>query len=287
MLNILVTGASGFVGKRWLEYNKEQFHITTISLKNDEWKSKDFSQIDAVVYLAGKAHEMFKIDDQIYMDINYELTKVFFEKIKKDGVQQFVYISSTKVYGDGDYTYLNETSPCNPTDAYGKSKLMAETFLIQQKKLSVAIVRPPLIYGAGVKGNMQKIMELCNSNKPLPFGNITNKRSMVYVDNLIELINTILQKKATGIFVAGDAAPLSTTTLVTEIRNALGKKRNLFSIPNPLRSIIKKIKPALYVRLFGNFYVDNQQTNNALQLQPKYSSSYGIQQMVKAFLNNK
>jgi nucleoside-diphosphate-sugar epimerase len=287
MLKILVTGASGFVGKRLVAYNKEIFTIETISLQNDHWKTKDFSDFDAVVHLAGKAHEMSKIEDHIYFDVNYALTKSFFEKITADGVSHFVYISSTKVYGDDVQQELKENSDCHPNDAYGESKWKAEQFLLQQTVATVAIVRPPLVYGPNVKGNMLKIMELCNSNKPLPFASIANKRSMVYVDNLIELINTILQKKAKGIFVAGDLAPISTTTLVTLIRNALGKKVNIFSIPQPLRTIIKRIKPSLYIRLFGSFYINNKQTNEQLNFIPKYTTQYGVEQMVNAFLNNK
>jgi nucleoside-diphosphate-sugar epimerase len=287
MRNVLVTGANGFVGKRFLTYNNHNFIIQTISLRNNDWQQQDFSHIDAVVHLAGKAHEMQKIDDQIYYDVNVQLTQNLFEKLTKDGVKHFVYISSTKVYGDDIQTVLNENSTCTPTDAYGKSKLAAEQFLLAQKNCTISIVRPPLIYGAGVKGNMHKIMELCNSNKPLPFAAIDNKRSMVYVDNLVELINTIITKKEKGIFVAGDATPLSTTELVTYMRKALGKKRNLFSIPLFMRAILKKIKPALYIRLFGSFYVNNEATNRQLQFQPTYTAEHGIQQMVNDFLKNK
>jgi nucleoside-diphosphate-sugar epimerase len=286
MLNIIVTGASGFVGKRFLEYNKNNFEILSVSLRNNEWQQQSFAGYDAVVYLAGKAHEMQKIDDQIYFDINYNLTKSFFEKIKEQGVKHFIYISSTKVYGDGEYDYLNEISSCNPTDAYGKSKLQAEQYLLQQKNITVSIVRPPLIYGAGVKGNMFKIMHLCNGNKPLPFGNINNKRSLVFVDNLIALINTIINQKKPGIFIAGDASAASTTSLVTTIKNALGKKSNLFAIPVFLRSVIKKIKPALYIRLFGSFYVDNKTTNEILHFTPPFTMQQGIQQMVNDFKQN-
>ncbi len=284
-MKIIVTGASGFVGKRLLEYNKNSFEILTISLRNNDWQQQTFAGYDAVVHLAGKAHEMQKIDDQIYFDINYNLTKAFFEKIKADGVKHFVYISSTKVYGDGTYDYLNEQSQCNPTDAYGKSKLQAEQYLLQQNNVIVSVVRPPLIYGVGVKGNMLKLMHLCNSKKPLPFANINNKRSMVFVDNLIALINTILLQKKTGLFVAGDATVASTTTLVSLIKSALGKKNNLFAIPSFLRSIIKKTKPALFIRLFGSFYVDNKTTNSVLEFTPPYTMEQGIQQMVKDFKN--
>ncbi len=285
-MKILVTGASGFVGKIFVEYNKNNFDISTISLKKEDWQQANFSSFDAVVHLAGKAHEMTKIDDQIYFEVNYELTKKLFEKIKQDTVPHFIYISSTKVYGDGEYEYLNEQSKCNPSDAYGKSKLKAEQYLLEQKKTIVSIIRPPLIYGSGVKGNMQKIMELCNSNTPLPFGNINNKRSMVYVGNLIELINTVILQKKGGLFIAGDASAASTTILVKTIKNALGKKNNLFAIPNFLQSIIKKLKPALYVRLFGSFYVDNTKTNTILNFTPPFTMQQGIQQMVSNYKIN-
>jgi nucleoside-diphosphate-sugar epimerase len=213
------------------------------------------------------------------------LTRKLFVKCKQDGVQQFIYVSSTKVYGDDIQTELDENSPCNPIDAYGKSKLMAEQFLLSQKDCNVAIVRPPLIYGSGVKGNMKKIMELCNSSKPLPFDKINNKRSMVFVDNLIELINTIILQKSKGIFIAGDKAPISTTFLVKEIKSNLNKKNNTFAIPFFFRSILKKAKPNLYIRLFGDFEVSNKNTNKKLNFIPKYETSYGIKQMVKGFKN--
>jgi nucleoside-diphosphate-sugar epimerase len=282
-VKVIVTGASGFVGKRFVDINTKNFEILTVSLRNNDWQQQTFDGYDTVVHLAGKAHEMQKIDDQIYFDVNYNLTKQFFEKIKKDGVTHFIYISSTKVYGDGSYEYLNEESDCNPTDAYGKSKLQAEQFLLQQTGVIVTIIRPPLIYGAGVKGNMHKIMELCSSNKRLPFANINNKRSMVFVDNFVALINTIISQKKAGVFIAGDAGAVSTSTLVIAIKNALHKKNNLFAIPSFLRNIIKKLKPALYIRLFGNFNVDNTNTNKILHFQPPYTLLQGVQQMVNDF----
>jgi UDP-glucose 4-epimerase len=283
-MNVLITGSGGFVGKRLLATKLPEINFTVVSLRKEDWKQQDFSLMDAVVHLAGKAHEMKPVADKVYFDVNYELTKSFFEKVAKDGIQHFIYISSTKVYGDGEYDNLHEQSACNPSDAYGKSKWMAEQFLIQQNHPVVSIIRPPLIYGPGVKGNMKKIMELCNSNKLLPFANIHNKRSVVFVDNLIDLIETVLRLQKPGVFVAGDIQPVSTTALVATIRKAMHKKRNLFSIPFFLRGVIKKAKPALYTRLFGSFYVSNKVTNQQLNFTPKHSTENGIAAMVKTFL---
>ena len=282
-MNILVTGANGFVGKHFITIANQQFNCTAISLQNNNWQTQTFNGIDTVLHLAGKAHQMEPIDDQIYFDINYTLTKLLFEKCVADGVKHFIYISSTKVYGDDILTELNEQSPCNPTDAYGKSKLAAEQYLLQQKSMVVTIVRPPLIYGAGVKGNLLKIMQLCNSNKPLPFGNINNQRSMVGIHNLVAMLSAIILLQKPGIFVPCDAAPISTTTLVSCIRKALQRKPNIFSIPIFMRSIIKKLRPALYTRLFGSFYINNTYTNHTLQFVPPYTTEQGITIMVNAF----
>jgi UDP-glucose 4-epimerase len=274
-MKVLVTGASGFVGKHLLATNTENFEITTLSLQQDNWMDTSFEGLDAIVHLAGKAHQMTPIANDIYFKVNFELTKALAEKAQREGVKQFIYISSTKVYGDGNYDDLNENSPCLPTDAYGQSKLKAEFFL-QTLPLPVAIVRPPLVYGKGVKGNMQKIITLCKKRSYLPFGNINNKRSMVYVGNLIALINHILLQSATGIFVAGDNKVVSTTELVKTIASTLNKKINLIAIPNIFRVLLRKFKPDLYTRLFGNFVVDNSITNKQLNFQPPYSFEQGI-----------
>jgi UDP-glucose 4-epimerase len=284
MKQVLVSGAGGFVGKRFLELSSTVDNVETVSLQDPNWKQKNFSHIDAVVHLAGKAHDMSKIDDRVYFDINYELTKQFFEKLSRDGVRHFIYISSTKVYGEGAGIPLNEQSVCKPEDAYGKSKLAAENFLLEQKNMIISIIRPPLVYGDGVKGNLEKLLRLCNSNRYLPFAGIRNKRSMVFIDNLVGLIQAVINQEKNGIFVAGDPLPVSTTELVSLIRQGLGRKKRLFSIPGLFRLILKKIKPALFTRLFGNFYIENLQTKKMLNFTPPYSAAFGIVEMAKSFI---
>ncbi len=280
-MNVLVTGATGFVGKHYMAYPYNGHTYTTIDLRNTNWATANYTNYDAVVHLAGKAHDMACIDEAKYFEINTELTKQLYYKVKADGVKHFIYISSTKVYGNGSYNYFNEQSPCNPTDAYGKSKLQAEQFLLAQQGIAVAIIRPPLVYGNGVKGNMEKLITLCNTKSWLPFGGIHNARSMVYVGNLVALINVIITQKAAGIFVAGDGAAVSTTQLITTIAHHVHPKIKLITIPLILRSIIKIVKPNLYIRLFGSFNVDNAYTLNHLNHKPPFTFNQGIGFTVK------
>ncbi len=283
MKRIAVTGAGGFVGKRFVEYNESRFEIIPFSLREKNISEINLSGIEAIVHLAGKAHQMEPIADKIYFDVNYELTKRFAEKAKREGIGHFIYISSTKVYGDEVHETLDENSPCTPNDAYGASKLKAEEFLlsVQSEKFKTAIIRPPLVYGPGVKGNMIKLLQLASKKIPLPLGNTRNARSMVFIDNLIELINTVIEQKAAGVFIAGDREPIATDKLILIMRKYLGVNSGLLSVPFMLRKLVKKIKPALYVRLFGSFVVNNGNTNRSLNFVPPYTIEHGLEQMVK------
>jgi len=288
MKTIAVTGGSGFVGKRLLECDRDTFRLQTIDLRNTSIASIDITSADAIIHLAGKAHQMEPIDDKVYFDINYELTKQLADKAKKSGVKQFVFVSTVKVYGDELPGILDETSACTPTDAYGRSKLKAEQYLqsIETDSFKIAIIRPPLVYGPGVKGNMIRLLRLAAKNIPLPFGKSRNARSMVFVDNLVALINAIILKEAAGIFIAGDRAPLPTDKLLQLIRTHLGNNKGLISVPGVCRNLIKHLKPGLYLRLFGSYVIDNSSTNQKLDFTPPFSTDYGVEQMVKWFKEN-
>ena len=282
MQKVAVTGITGFVGKRFAAYNHKTFDIIPLSLRETVIEQIDLRGITTVVHLAGKAHQMQPIDDQVYYDVNYGLTRLLAEKAKLQGVRQFVYISSTKVYGDNVKETLNEQSPCLPTDAYGASKLKAEQYLqtAATGSFKIAIIRPPLVYGPEVKGNMIRLLQLAGKNYILPFGKSRNARSMVFADNLVELINTIIVQEAEGVFIAGDREPVATDALILLIRKYLGNRKGLVSMPAPLRILLRKLKPGLYTRLFGSFVVENANTNRKLGFVPPYTTEYGVEQMV-------
>jgi nucleoside-diphosphate-sugar epimerase len=281
---ILLTGATGFVGLRYVEYNKDIYNIRPLSLQKTKVADVDFSNIDAIVHLAGMAHQMQKIDPQIYFDVNFDLTKALAIEAKAAGVKHFIFVSTIKVFGEHHTTVLNEKSPCEPiNDPYGQSKLDAEEFLktLEDDNFTVAIVRPPLIYGPNVKGNLIRFLKLADTNYPLPFKGIDNRRTMVFLDNLIALLNTIVDKKSSGLFLASDAQPISTTYLISEMRRQMGKSPNLFTIPSLFTSILSKVKPEFALRLYGSLEMDATESNKKINFTPPYSIEQGIKTMVQ------
>ena len=229
--------------------------------------------------------------EEQYFKINRDLALEVAQKAKLQGVKQFVFMSTAKVFGESttDMPAWNEYSECNPQDAYGKSKLEAEKLIlgIQDENFKVAVVRSPLVYGVGVKANMYNLVKLTDKLPVLPLGGIHNRRSMVYVGNLVALHEHIIKTQAGGIFIAGDAQPLSTTELTRNIATALGKNRVLLSIPFIFRNILKKVKPMIFERLFGSLELDNASTNRKLVFTPPFSTDQGIAEMVAWYKQNR
>lgn len=283
--NILLTGASGFIGKHYIKCCKDRQSIKPVSLRTNSPENISYDNIDAVVHLAGKAHQMKEIDSKIYFDINRDLTLNIAQKAKEAGVKQFIFISTVKVYGENKGERLNENSLCQPSDPYGQSKLEAEIGLrkLETPDFIITIIRPPLVYGSGVKGNLQSLITLVKKIPILPFANIKNQRSMVNVYNLIELINFTLQKHSSGTFIAGDKKAHSTTELVELINKYLNTNRSFIAIPKPIIVILKKFKPTLMHRLFGSYIIDNTTTNQKLGFNPPFSFDEGVKAMVEGF----
>jgi nucleoside-diphosphate-sugar epimerase len=280
--NIILTGATGFVGERYSIYSKDKYNIRAVSLQKKTISQVDFKYIDVILHLAGKAHQMQKIDDQIYFDVNYTLTKELADAAKSAGVKHFIFVSTIKVFGEYQKGVLTEKSPCLPqNDPYGESKLKAEQYLqsIEDDNFIVSIIRPPLIYGPGVKGNLIRFLELGNKSYPLPFKNLKNRRTMVFLDNFIELINRIIETKQSGIFLASDESPISTEKLISEIRHNLGKKPNLFETPDFMKKMLGIVKPEFALRLFGSLEMDTSDSFKRLDFKPPYSIEQGIKSM--------
>ena len=283
---VLVTGASGFVGERFMEYNAKKYALEAVSLRKTKVEEIDFSKIETIVHLAGMAHQMQKIDDQIYFDVNFHLTTDFAKAAKVAGVKHFIFISTVKVYGDEPKSgYLDLSSPCHPNDPYGKSKLEAEKALkkLEDDQFKVSTIRPPLVYGPKVKGNMIRFLNLAQKNLPIPFKGIENQRSMVFLDNLVELINAVIDSKTSGTFIAGDKKPISTSELLETMYDGLNISPRWFKMPGIGISILKMLKPQLEKRLFGSFVIDNTETNKILNFNPPFESKDGILGMTNWF----
>jgi nucleoside-diphosphate-sugar epimerase len=284
-VSVLITGASGFVGKYAIQPLNEKFEITTVSLRNTKVDQIDFSKIDTILHLAGKAHQMEEIAPDEYFKVNHRLTLSLAKRAKVAGVNHFVFISSVKVYGDINNQILDEQTECLPTDPYGKSKLAAELDLLKlnDQKFIVSIVRPPLVYGPEVKGNLERLYGLINKLPFLPFGGIQNERSMVFVGNLTALIIKVVESRKQGIFIAGDQSRKSTSALVDTIMQHMQIKKPNIVLPKLFKIGIKFLKPNLYSRLFESYIIDNQKTNDLLNFTPPYSFEEGIKMMVDSF----
>jgi nucleoside-diphosphate-sugar epimerase len=211
------------------------------------------------------------------------------ENAKNSGVKHFVFTSTVKVYGNSyDNSKLrDESSECFPEDAYGRSKLAAEIELkkMENDNFTVSIIRTPLIYGYGVKANMNSLIKLIDFFPVLPFDKISNKRNFTYIENLVGFIDRIIEKRASGTFIAMDDNPVSTTELVRFLSKSLQKKTVLFKPPGFVQSIVASIFPDTVDRLFGSLEFDNNMTKQLLDYYPPFSTEEGIRKMVYAYKN--
>ena len=286
-MHILLTGSSGFVGSRILDLSKYNSQIHSVSLQQEAPDQVNFTGIDTITHCAGIAHRMEPTPDELYFQVNRDLTLEFAKAAKTAGVKQFIFLSTIKVYGlDFSSSPISLTTPCHPNDAYGASKYEAEQELLklEDESFKVAIIRPPLIYGPGAKGNLLKLMQLASGNKPIPLGGIQNERSMVFVDNLIALIDHIIEQQASGTYLPSDSPTLSTSELMKEILQHINPSKKFLPIPKISQQLIGLIKPAFAQRLFKSLVVDSSESYNKLDFTPPYSSKDGIRLMCEHYL---
>ncbi|MEQ9219035.1 MAG: NAD-dependent epimerase/dehydratase family protein [Cyclobacteriaceae bacterium] len=304
-MTILLTGSSGFLGSRYLQKSAFKDQVVPVSLQQTPVKNIDFKGITTVLHCAGIAHRMEKTDDKLYFDVNRDLTLELAEAAKAAGVKQFIFLSTIKVFGldsseslvQGNLAPSLPLSPSSlslspssfflPPDAYGKSKLEAELGLkkLESEAFKIAIIRPPLIYGPGVKGNLQKLMQAIHGSGPLPLGGINNRRSMIFVDNLIALIDCLIQKGENIVITPSDQPAISTSKLVQLLVNTVNPSKRILSIPVFLRPLIKVLKPAFYSRLFGSLEVAPHPELKQLGYTQPYTVEQGLIIMAKDFMN--
>lgn len=234
MKKILITGANSYVGvsvENHLKQWKDRYLVDTVDMIGDGWKGMSFSGYDAVFHVAGIVHqEKSKNDPQqeaLYDRVNTRLAIETAKKAKEDGVRQFVFMSSASVYGltasVGKVVMIGKDTPLKPVDNYGISKKKAEEGLspLSDGHFKVAILRPPMIYGKGCKGNYQTMAKLA---KKLPvFPDVKNQRSMLYIENLAEFVRLVIEDEAEGIFCPQNEDYVCTSEMVNLIAHANGK----------------------------------------------------------------
>ena len=281
-MKLLITGSNGFVGSYFINKYKNKYDIKTFSFLKDDINILDCKDIDIVFHLSALVHQMGGASADEYEKINVTQTLELAQKAKASGVKHFVFMSTVKVYGEETLNKYSENTNCNPEDDYGKSKLKAEKLLLELESddFKVSIIRTPIIYGHGVKANIKNLVNLVNKVPILPFGNIPNKRSMVYIGNLCHLVDEVIIQQQTGIFLASDDEPLSTSKLIELIAKNLDKRIYLIKIPF-FESLLKLVKPSFHKRLYGSLEVDNTITKEKLNLSNPYSVEDGIRLMIK------
>ncbi|ADG94190.1 NAD-dependent epimerase/dehydratase [Arcobacter nitrofigilis DSM 7299] len=282
MKELLITGSSGFIGNYFINKYKNKYNIKTFSFLKDDINSLDCNGIDIVFHLSALVHQMGGASASEYKRVNVTQTLNIAQKAKESGIKQFVFMSTVKVYGEETTCKYTENSICSPEDEYGKSKFTAELELrkLEDENFKVSIIRTPIVYGYGVKANIKSLVNLTNKVPVLPFGKIENKRSMVYIGNLCHLVDEVIKQQKSGIFLASDDEPLSTTRLIELIAKNLDKKICLIKIPF-FESLLKLLKPSFYKRLYGSLEIDNTITKEKLNLKNPYSVEEGIKYMIK------
>ena len=242
MKKVLITGANSYIGtcfeKYMLQFSSD-FCVETIDMRGDSWRQKDFSSYYAVFHVAGIVHQKEnKKNSELYYKVNRDLAEETAKKAKEEGVKQFVFLSSMSVYGLEQGVITKETLP-NPKSNYGKSKLQAEEriLLLADKNFKIAILRPPMVYGEGCKGNYQTLIKIA---KKFPFfANYRNQRSMVEINVLCEFVKKIIEEYRQGLFFPQNKEYVCTCKMIQEIAEKNGKKLKLYSVFNPLIFVLK------------------------------------------------
>jgi nucleoside-diphosphate-sugar epimerase len=303
----LVTGAGGFIGRALCRGLADRGHVVLgrtrrpmaplpgIELRpigdigpQTDW-SGHLAGVDCVVHLANRAHRparhMAGTDEA-------EAAAVLARAAGSAGVRRLVHFSSIRAMGDrtapgAPFRCTELPQPCDP---YGRGKLATELALqaaARQTGIELVILRPPLVYGPGVKGNFQLLLQLAESGLPLPFGGVDNRRSLIFIENLVDLAaRALVHPAAAGrVLLARDASDRSTPELLRALAVGLGRQLHLFAVPQPAFAVLRRTPwiGGLVERLTLSLQVDDRQTRAALGWLPPVSSEMGLIATARAF----
>jgi len=303
-MRVLVTGATGFVGRALVpmltqaghdvtitvRYGPSADHLKNVRIKNigeigpdTDWQEA-LSNIDAVLHLAGRAHVMNESGSDplaAYRRINRDGTKRLAEASADAGVKRLVFLSSIKVNGErtSDRPYSESDAP-QPEDAYGQSKWEGEQALRETPGLETVVVRTPLVYGPHVKGNLRSLLNICTKAVPLPLGGLQNRRSLIYVGNLADTLIRCVEhpEAAGGLYLVRDGDDVSTTALINSTAGALGKRARLFPVPALLLRAGGALagKTGMVSRLIESLEVDDSAIRRDLDWTPPFTMVQGL-----------
>lgn len=265
--NILITGKNSYIGNSvedWLIREPDKYKVDTVDMKEESWKLKDFSEYDVVFHVAGIAHVSSNpMMEGLYYKVNRDLAIETANKAKAEGVKQFIFMSSIIVYGkscSGKRVIDRNTVP-RPCDFYGYSKLQAEEGIkqLESEDFKVVVVRPPLIYGKGSKGNYPRLVNMAKKTPVFP--DIDNVRSMLHVDNFCEFIKVMIDYEERGLYFPQNKEYVKSAELVMMIAEVHGKKILMTKIFNPVLRLMFGI--GVVNKVFGNFVYEKSMSEYA------------------------
>ena len=265
MMKILITGARSYIGMSVAEYLArwpEVYQVDTLDMQQESWADADFGGYDAVFHVAGIAHiKETKENAPLYYRVNRDLAIETARKAKVAGVGHFIFLSSMSVYGI-DQGPLDPNAQPKPKNNYGKSKFQAEAGItaLRDESFAVAVLRPPMVYGPGCKGNYRALQKIARIAPFFPA--YENIRSMISMDNLAAFVKEILDSRADGMFCPQDPEYVCTCRMVRDIAAANGKKMPLLKILNPAVVLAKNFT-ALGNRAFSDLYYTKSEGNEA------------------------
>ncbi|MFP5080832.1 NAD-dependent epimerase/dehydratase family protein [Pedobacter sp. JCM 36344] len=297
---VIITGASGFVGTNFCKYlSKEKIYYQEL---NRELLSNDLESIfdleaDTLIHLAGKAHDLKSTtNSEEYYEVNYELTKSLYDSFLKSNLRKFVFVSSIKAVADSAVGILDEATVPDPKTHYGRSKLMAENYIIAQTlppDKSFYILRPCMIHGPENKGNLNMLYKLISKGFPYPLASYKNKRSFLSIDNLCFILKELIinNKIPSGTYNIADNEALLINDVVTILSEAVGRKVKLWFIPKQILEILARIGDFLKLpitterlsKLTENFLVDNRKIRDVLIKELPVNAKAGMIKTAKSF----
>lgn len=289
-MEILITGACGFVGSNLLKYLKRNTNYTIYGLDIDpneslmydgfySWKELEiisWNNLDAIIHLAGKAHDTKNVASECeYYHVNVELTKEVFHHFKNSQAGTFIFFSSVKAATDKALNTLFESFVPNPNTIYGKTKLEAEQYILKfSQGKRVVVFRPSMIHGPGNKGNLNLLYNYAKLGFPYPFGKFVNQRSFTSIENINFIVQKVLESKdvQTGVYNIADDETLSTECIFRAINQSLNKKGVIWNIPLQIITIFGKLSDLLHLpisserieKMTESYVVSNYKIKHAL-----------------------
>jgi nucleoside-diphosphate-sugar epimerase len=280
-MKILLTGATGFVGRALLPALRDAGHDVVTPTRGDlgtigpttDW-TPFLGGVEAIVHLANRAHDA-QASESTIRSVNVEGTRRLAEQGVQAGIGRFVYLSSVKAMAERSTHPLTERDVAIPDSLYGRTKHAAEKSL-RELPLQLLILRPPLIVGPGAKANLRALVRLADTPFPLPFGDIDNRRSLLALNNLTDAIRHALETELTGTYLLADEPPVSTSWLLGRLRAALGRPARLLRAP----ALVLRLAPAALVE---DLEIDPRGFANATGFRPFFGLEQAIEQMVAGY----